>query len=92
MHRYIFRFLVSITILVWIGVAIMYRVSEPVPGATDLELIGRCSLTYFDTRLQPFITLVLSCPRTDPIRLWPFPIKFNWSEDWWELKPGEMKA
>ncbi len=46
MRRYIFALLVFLTILVWIGVAIKYRISEPVPGATDLELVGRCHLLF----------------------------------------------
>ena len=92
MRRYIFALLVFLTILVWIGVAIKYRIPEPIPGATDLELVGRCQLTFLDTCLQPFYTVVFGCPRLDPIRLWPFPIKYPWFEDWWELKPGEMKT
>jgi hypothetical protein len=63
------------------------KISQPIPGATAIELVGRCDLVYIDTRLQPFVTIVLNCPGVDSMRLWPLPIKQPWSEDWWENKP-----
>jgi hypothetical protein len=66
---------------------LVYRIHESIPGATDIPLIARCELIYFDIRLQPVNTLMLACPRMDYIRLWPLPIKQPWFEDWWDDRP-----
>jgi hypothetical protein len=60
------------------------RIYQPIEGVTALRLVRRCELEYFDTTLQPFNTMVLSCPRMDMIRLWPFPVVHPWFEDWFE--------
>jgi hypothetical protein len=65
---------------------------ESIPGATYVEIVGKCDLVYIDKRLQPFNTLVLNCSGVDSIRLWPFPIQQPWSEDWWENRSETLRG
>jgi hypothetical protein len=66
MKRNLIAFLVALIVTLLVGNYLLTsRVSETIPCATDIELIARCKLIYFDTRLQPVITLVLACPRMD---------------------------
>ena len=55
---------------------LVFQAREVVPGVTSRPL-GPCSLDWFSERPA----LVLSCPRTDMIRLWPLPVKHPWFED-----------
>jgi hypothetical protein len=82
-----------LTLFVNLSMAYFFLVSrthESIPGATNMELFGRCDLVLIDTRLQPFNTLVLNCSGVDSIRLWPSPIQQPWAEDWWEKKPDML--
>ena len=91
MKSYTIAFLIAFFTTLILGYDVSgIHIHESIPGATDIELVSRCKLVYFDTRLQPFNTLVLMCPRVDAIRLWPLPIIQPWFRDWWEGKPGEF--
>jgi hypothetical protein len=93
MKRNIFVFLLAFTISLVLGYALLAsQPTESIPGAKFIELAGRCKLILFDTRLHRMNTLVLACPRTDMIRLWPLPVQQPWFEDWWEDKPGFIDA
>jgi hypothetical protein len=86
----VIAFFISFIISLALGYALLAtRTSDIVPGATAIELVGRCQLIFFDTRLQPMNTLVLACPRHDMIRLWPLPVQQPWFENWWEDKPSD---
>ncbi len=81
----VIAFFISFIISLALGYALLAtRTRDIVSGATSIELAGSCKLILFDTRLQPITTLVLACPRTDLIRLWPLPMQQPWFEDWWE--------
>jgi hypothetical protein len=75
-----------------IAIFLVSRIHESIPGATDIPLIARCELIYFDTRLQPVNTLIFGCPRMDMIRLWPLPIQHSWFEDWRDDRPDIRTA
>ncbi len=93
MKSYLTAFLIAFLATFVLGYAIfVIRIHESIPGATDIEIGRGCELVYFDTRLQPSNTLVLMCPGVDAIRLWPFPMKQPWFEDWWEGKPGNLNG
>jgi len=66
------------------------QVSEIIPGASKVTLQGiSCEIWVMDTTIQPTFTVALACPHTDLIRIWPLPVKFEWSDDWDEdLIPG----
>ena len=66
--------------------------STPVEGVLQVRLINRCELDIYDKPLQPFRTVVISCPRMDMIRVWPLPIQHPWFEDWWEPVEGLENA
>jgi hypothetical protein len=86
-------FLMAFVATLILGYAIFgINIHKSIPGATDIEIGRGCELVYLDTRLQPFNTLVLMCPRVDAIRIWPLPIIQPWSEDWWEGKPGSLNG
>ena len=60
-------FLLSIALtLHWL----VFQAKETVPGVTSRPL-GPCYLDWFSERPA----LVLACPRTDMIRLWPLPVE-----------------
>ena len=63
-----------------------------IEGALQVKLINRCDLEIYDKPLQPFRTVVISCPRMDMIRVWPLPIQHPWFEDWWEPVEGLENA
>jgi len=44
------------------SILISINIDRSIPNATEIDLIGRCNLMFFDTRLQPVNTLVLGCP------------------------------
>ena len=46
------------------------------PGVYTWPL-GACILDWYSRRG----VLVLGCPKTDAIRVWPLPIQYNWVED-----------
>lgn len=68
------------------------RASEIVPGANKITLQGvSCEIWVMDTTIQPTFTVALACPHTDLIRIWPLPVKFEWSDDWDDdLIPGKV--
>ena len=66
--------------------------STPVEGVLQVRLINRCKLDIYDKPLQPFRTVVISCPRMDMIRVWPLPIQHPWFEDWCEPVEGLENA
>jgi hypothetical protein len=73
MRRNLIAFLISFTAPLIVGyIVISINIDQSVPGATEIELIGRCNLIYFDTRLQPVNTLVFGCPRMDMFCCGPF--------------------
>jgi len=85
MQRKLLFFLLSFLVSLTSGYDFLAsRTHENVPGATAFELVGRCKLIHFDTRLQPVNTLVLACPKKDMIRLWPLPVQQPWFEDSWD--------
>ena len=93
MDRRVVIFLV--TLFLMLSLATTFFVSrnhESIPGATDIPLIVRCELIFFDTRLQPVNTLVFGCPRMDMFRLWPLPIKHPWFEDPWCDNPDTLNG
>jgi hypothetical protein len=93
MKHLILVFIVTVFIMLSLGaVFFVSRIHESVPGATDIPLIARCELIYFDTRLQPVNTLVLGCPRMDMFRLWPLPIQHPWFEDPWYDNPDALNG
>jgi hypothetical protein len=55
---------------------LLFQGREIVPGVTTRPL-GPCCLDWFDDRGA----LVLSCPRTDMIRVWPLPVAYPWFEE-----------
>ena len=88
MDRRVVIFLATLFLMLSLAtIFLVSRIHESIPGANDIPHIVRCELIYFDTRLQPVNTLVLACPRTDYIRLWPLPIKRPWFEDRWDDNP-----
>jgi hypothetical protein len=58
-------------------------------GFFNVNLPCECEVDVFSKALQPFVTVVVACPRRDMIRIWPLPVVDPWFEDWWE-GPGEM--
>jgi hypothetical protein len=71
----------------------LFRLSRPypalvrVPGkktvsGVTLRPLGPCYLEWFSERPA----LVLACPRTDLIRLWPLPVEYPWFEEAWPPK------
>jgi hypothetical protein len=93
MKRRVLFFLVTIFVKITLAFGfLLSRTHLSIPGATDIELLARCELTYFDTRLQPMNTLILACPRMEMIRLWPLPIKQTQFEDWWKEKPETLNG
>ena len=82
-------FLIFAVIILTLGVGLLAsRIHEVIPGAITIELAGSCTLTHFDTTLQPVNTLVLACPKMDMIKLWPLPIEQPWFEDVWGKPSG----
>ena len=80
--RRVFAHILLFVITVALGYAFLEsRTHEIIPGATTFELVGRCDLTFYDTRLQAVDTVTFGCPRMDSIRLWPLPIQHPWFED-----------
>jgi hypothetical protein len=72
---------IAVRVICLISVAItlhwlLFQAREIVPGVTSRPL-GPCSLDWFSERPA----LVLACPRTDMIRLWPLPAEHPWFED-----------
>jgi hypothetical protein len=57
---------------------LLFQATEAVPGVTSRPL-GPCYLDWFSERPA----LVLACPRTDMIRLWPLPVEHQWFEEPW---------
>jgi hypothetical protein len=75
------RFLVAggIALVLACGLALHWLVfqgRETVPGVTTRPL-GPRYVDWFDEQGA----LVLSCPRTDMIRLWPLPVVHPWFEE-----------
>jgi hypothetical protein len=68
-------FLLAVT-LHWL----LFQAGGTVPGVTSHPL-GPCCLDWFSERPA----LVLACPRTDMIRLWPMPVEHPWFEEAWPL-------
>ena len=60
---------------------VLFQTRETVPGVTSRPL-GPCSVDWFSERPA----LVLACPRTDMIRLWPLPVVHPWFEEFWPPK------
>ena len=60
---------------------LLFQARETVPGVTSRPL-EPCSVDWFSERPA----LVLVCPRTDMIRLWPLPVKHPWFEEPWSPK------
>jgi hypothetical protein len=88
MRRNIIAFLISFTATLIVGYLVLsINIDQRVPGDTEVELIGRCNLILFDTRLQPANTHILVGPRLDMVRLWHFLITHPWFEDPWEDRP-----
>ena len=91
MKHGILVFIVTLFIMHSLGtVFFVSSIHESIPGATDIPLIVRCELIFFDTRLQPVNTLVLAFLRMDLICLHPLPIKRPWFEDWWDKNPDAL--
>jgi hypothetical protein len=85
--------IMALIIFLFIGTVLIVSGShESIPGATDIPLIARCKLIYFDTRLQPVNTLVLACPRMDYFRLWPLPFQHPWFEHPWHKNPDAINV
>ena len=55
---------------------LVFQATETVPSVTSRPL-GPRYLDWFSERP----VLVLGCPRTDMIRLWPLPVEYPWFED-----------
>ena len=68
------------------------RIQPILPGATAIKLVRGCQATLMDKSLQPVFTISLDCPGVDSIRIWPLPIIQPFIEDWYEEKPGDLKA
>jgi len=93
MRRNLVAFLISFIVTLIVGYLVLsINIDRSVPGASAIELIGRCNLILFDTRLQPVNTLVFGCPRMDMFRLWPLPIQHPWFEDWWDNNPDALNG
>jgi hypothetical protein len=60
---------------------LVFQAKETVPGVTSRPL-GSCYLDRFGERPA----LVLACPRTDMIRLWPLPVEHPWFEEDWPAR------
>jgi len=45
-----------------------------------IRLVAGCELWDIVPPSQPTKTLILACPKTDAIRLWPLPIERPWFE------------
>jgi len=50
-------------------------------GATRFSIRFRCSVISFPPKFQWVSTVVVSCPDTDMIRIWPLPVVNPWFED-----------
>jgi len=59
-------------------------------GKTAMHLPGNCELQYYTPPAQHVITLVLTCPRMDMMRVWPQPVQQPWVEDKWEPVEGDV--
>ena len=57
---------------------LVFRTGETASGVTSRPL-GPCYLDWFSERPA----LVLACPPTDMIRVWPLPVEHPWFEDPW---------
>ena len=68
------------------------QVSKMMPGAIRVALQSvSCEIWVMDTTIQTTFTVALACPHTDLIRIWPLPVKFEWSDDWDDdLIPGKV--
>jgi hypothetical protein len=93
MKRYLMAFLISFFSTIMIGYAVfVIRIDRPLDGATSISVGMGCELVYFDTRLQPFNTLVLMCPSNDSTRLFPLPVQHPWFQDWWNRTPQKSSG
>lgn len=74
-------FWLSFLITLLLAVFLVSRVEQPLPGATSIKLMAGCQVDLLDSRLQPVLTVALSYPGVDYIRLWPLPVLKPWYED-----------
>ena len=77
--------IISITFFITFSLAygfLVLQTDEPIPGALSTDLPGSCELIKFGRNLQPVYTIILACPGTDMIRLWPLPVQQPWFEDY----------
>jgi hypothetical protein len=58
---------------------LLFQGREIVPGVIARTL-GPCDVSWFENKGG---VLVLGCPHTDAIKLWPLPIE----QPWWEDSP-----
>ena len=63
----------AVVVLHWL----FFRGREVVPGVIARPL-GPCDVEWFDKRDD---VVVIACPHTDLIKLWPLPIERPWFED-----------
>lgn len=64
---------------------LLFQGREVAPGVIARPL-GPCDVEWFQYRAD---TIVLACPHTDLIKIWPLPVE----QPWWEDSPyGESVA
>jgi hypothetical protein len=84
MRDILYSLLIIIILTTALTLPLVSSIREPVEGAKTVDIYGLCEIVRYDTRLQPFVTWTIDCPRADSIRIWPLPIVYPWMEDWWE--------
>jgi len=60
------------------------RTFQAAEGMAAIDLPSYCQVQYYALPAQSVNTLVLTCPRMEPVRLWPLLVVDPWNEDWWE--------
>jgi hypothetical protein len=70
MKRNLIALLISFTVTLIVGYLLLsLKIDRSVPGTIGIQLIARCELVYFITRLQSVNMLIVAYPRMDIIRL-----------------------
>ena len=72
--------LVALLTLPWAYGVMSARTFHPIEGITAINLPAKCQLQYYYPPVETVNTLVLTCPGTEMMRLWPLPVQQPWFE------------
>jgi hypothetical protein len=74
--------LLGIVLLFWLLIAYtQYGIHHYEVGVVGFKIGFGCSVDVFPPELQWVTTVVIACPGTDMIRIWPLPVVHPWIED-----------